>query len=288
MWEPFQAMLTNFIPNLDKGAEELQLSLFHTTFNIINTLLMLGFVPLIAKIVTRIVPVTAEDDEDYRLEYIGNPVKTPELSILEAQKEVAKFGEVTSRMSLFTQKLLMTTKAKKQAKWLKKLSKYEEITDSVEIEMTEYLTKISREEVTPKTSITIRSILNICNDLERIGDIYYQMSKTIEKKIEDKIWFNQHQRDRLTEMFSLIDQAFDIMVENLRSDSYDNVDKQIASAMEQKINEHRNLMRKENLEHMSGPDYNVNSAMIYNNLFSSMEKIGDHIINVTEAIVGEI
>ncbi len=288
MWEPFEAFLTNFIPDLDKGQEELQISLFHTTFNIINTILMIGFVPFIAKVVTKIVPARGDEDEDFRLEYINNPIKTPELSIMEAQKEVAKFGEVTSRMSGFTQKLLTATKSKKQNKWLKKLAKYEDITDQVEIEMTEYLTQISRRALTPPTSIQIRSIMNVCNDLERIGDIYYQMSKTIERKIEQKIWFNQHQRDRLAEMFALIDQAFLIMVENLSAPQYGKVDKTLAMEKELEINELRNTMRQENLGHLGTTDYNVNSAMIYNNLFSSLEKIGDHIINVTEAVVGEI
>ena len=115
-------------------------------------------------------------------EYIGDAIKTPELSIMEAQKEVAKYGEVTSRMSRFAQKLLSATESKKQQKQLKKLAKYEEITDRFEVELAEYLTKISKEEITSRLSVRIRSIINIGNDLERIGDIFFQMSKTIERK----------------------------------------------------------------------------------------------------------
>ena len=278
----------NASPYDDPEAIPMALSIFHTLFNLTNVILLVGFVPFLVNLAIKTVKSRGDEDEDYRLEYIGTSVKTPELSILEVQKEVAKFGEVTARMSHFTQKLLKATEAKKQHKMLKKLAKYEEITDKIEIELTEYLTKLSKEEVTRRISIRIRSILNVCNDLERIGDIYYQMSKTIEQKIEQKIWFNQHQRDRLAEMMALIDEGFTTLIENVSSPHYDEVTKDKAKEIEDKINHQRNLMRQENLENLGTDDYNIKSAMVYNNLFSSLEKIGDHMINVTEAVVGEI
>lgn len=294
---PFLVKLVTYIsteflgssdPYLDPEAIPIALSVFHTTFNFANVLLMIGFVPWLVKLAIKTVPSKGDDDEDFRLEYIGGPIKTPELSILEAQKETVKYGEVTSRMSRFSQKLLAATETKKQQKHLKKLAKYEEITDSFEVELTAYLTKISKEEVSRKVSLRIRSMINIGNDLERIGDIFYQMSKTIERKIEQNIWFNQAQRDRLKEMYVLVDEAFEVMIENLSTPSYDNVSKARAVELEQMINEQRNKMRKENLVNMTMPDYNVNSALVYSNLFSSLERVGDHIINVTEAVVGEI
>jgi phosphate:Na+ symporter len=289
MWEPFQRFLQTFVHDLNQEKEELQLSLFHTAFNIINTALMVGFIPLIAKLVIRITPSRGEEDDDFRLEYIGGAIQTPELSIIEVQKEVTKFGDIASRMSGFVQKLLDSTESKKQNKMLKKIKKYEEITDRLEIELTEFLTKISREGITPKTSVKIRSIMNVCNDLERIGDIFYQMSKTIEKKIEDKIWFNEHQRKRMNELFDLVQLAFTEMISNLGTEHYDRVKKDKALELENLIDDQRNLMRVENTEMMASTEgYNVQSAMVYSNLFSSLEKVGDHIINVTEAVVGEI
>ena len=277
-------------PFVEAESVPIALSAFHTTFNILNVLLMLPFVGWLVKMAIKTVPESEDDDENYRLMHIKSNIISPEISIMEAQKEVARFGEVTSRMSKFAQKLMDAKEApKKQRKHMKKLAKYEEITDRFEIELTEYLTKISKKALSPNMSVRVRSILNIGNDMERIGDIFYQISKTLEKKIEDKIWFDQHQRDRLIEMFTLVDEAFNVMNENLNAAHYHKVTKEKAMAIEEKINKQRNMMRRENAEAMeTQEDYNINSAMTYNNLFSNLEKVGDHIINVTESVVGEI
>jgi len=171
---------------------------------------------------------------------------------------------------------------------LEKLKKYEKITDRLEIEITEYMTKLSNSEITPKTGLKLRSILNICNDLERIGDIYFQISKSIEKKIEEKHYFLPDQRENINKMFEAVDYAFSIMVKNLNSPSYDHVSKEEAIAAEEVINEMRDHLRADNNQRIGTENYSSQTAMVYNNLFSSLEKVGDHIINVTEAIIGEI
>ncbi len=265
------------------------LAAFHTTFNIINVFLLIWFVPWLVKMAIKTVPGSAEDDENEgKLKFIGAGIRTPELATIELQKEVAHFGDITSRMSGFTKVLINSTDAKEQKKMLKKLKKYEKITDKLEIEITEYMTKLSSQKITPKTSLRLRSTLNICNDLERIGDIYFQISKAIEKKIEDKDYFLPEQRNNLNEMIDTVDNAFAIMVKNLNSPSYDDVSKDEAKAAEKEINAMRDKLRKHNNKRIGAEDYNSKTAMIYNNLFSSLEKVGDHIINVTESVVGEI
>ena len=264
------------------------LSAFHTAFNLINVLLLLPFVSILVKIASRLVRDRSEEDDE-KLKFISAVATlTPELATIELQKEAAHYGEITSRMSGFTRKLLNHTDEKKRRKMIKKLNKYEKITDSMEIEITEYITQLADQEITPKTSLRLRSILNVCNDLERIGDIYYQISKTLERFYESNNSFQQHQKDNLNQMMDLVDEAFRIMVENLSLPSYDDVTKDKARQLEDKINQFRNQLREENLTHLGQEDYQVEAAMIYNNLFSSLERVGDHIINVTEALVGEI
>jgi len=265
-----------------------KLAAFHTTFNIMNVLIMLPFVSWLVKMAIKTVPEKAGDDDEHRLKFISVNLLTPELATVELQKETAHFGEVASRMSAFASELINSTDSKKQGKLYKKLFKYEEITDKMEIEITKYITKLSNSEITPRTSIKLRSILNICNDLERIGDIYYQISKTLESKNENNQYFTPEQRNNLNEMSELIDQAFAIMNKNLANDHYDEVNKDAAMEIERDINKYRNKLRKKNLSSLGVDGYNVQSAMIYNNIFSSLEKVGDHIINVTEAVVGEV
>ncbi|HAW05307.1 MAG TPA: Na/Pi cotransporter [Saprospirales bacterium] len=265
-----------------------KLAAFHTTFNIMNVLIMLPFVSWLVKMAIKTVPEKAGADDEHRLKFISAGLLTPELATVELQKETAHFGEVASRMSAFASELINSTDSKKQEKIYKKIFKYEEITDKMEIEITEYITKLSNSEITPRTSVKLRSILNICNDLERIGDIYYQISKTLESKNENNQYFTPEQRNNLNEMSQLIDQAFAIMNKNLATNHYDEVNKDDAMEIERDINKYRNNLRKNNLSSLGVDGYDVQSAMIYNNIFSSLEKVGDHIINVTEAVVGEV
>lgn len=276
-------------PFTNPDAMPLGLSGFHTAFNALNVIIMLGFVPLLVRIAIWSVPTKKdEDDDEVKLKFISTGALTPELATIELQKETAHFGEITSRMSEYTKQLINTNDAKLQKKLLKKLKKYEKITDRIEIEITEYVTKISNKELTQDTSLQMRSILNICNDLERIGDLFYQISKTIEKKIEDRDYFLPEQRENLNQMFVKVDAAFKIMCANLNTTSYKKVSKVKAEEAEKAINDWRDHMRDHNLSRLGDKDYKSTSAMIYNNIFSTLEKVGDHIINVTEAVVGEI
>lgn len=266
------------------STEVISLAAFHSFFNLCNAFLLIGFTPWLIRLATRTVPSKGEDDENFRLAYINSLLKTPELSIIEAQKELARYSVITSRMSQFTRDLLFSTDTGEQDELLKRIAKYEEINDRVEQELGNYVQKLSMEEISTRTSVHIRSILGICSDLEQIGDNFYQMSKTIERKIEKKVWFNQQQRDRMKQMFQLVDEAFEILNKNLAVPEYEQVDLGPAITMEKKINQLRDLMRKENQEQQTDPDYNINSSLIYNNLFSSLEKSADYIMNISEAI----
>lgn len=264
------------------------LSAFHTVFNLANVILLIGFVPWLVKFAIWSEPIKNEDDQEVRIKFIGTASKTPELATVELQKETAHYGEVTSRMSGFARKLLDAKKPKEQDEMHKKLARYEDITDNMEQEIVEYITNLSNREVTPKTSLRLRSIMNICNDMERIGDIYYEFSKTFERQNETESQLTENQKKRLHIMMDHVDKAFEIMLKNLSTPSYDDVDLTEALEAEKAINTYRDELRKQNLKLLEGGGYDVKSAMTYNNMFSSLEKVGDHIINISEAIVGDI
>jgi phosphate:Na+ symporter len=264
------------------------ITILHTTFNIINVFALVWFIPQLVQLVEKTVKSKGKNDEEFRLEFIGtNIVDTPEISIYEAKKEVAKFGELTSKMSKFTRILLTDPDKKIFAKNLEKIAKYEDITDRVEIEVAKYLNKVSEGELTQENSQEIRSLNSITNDLERIGDIFFQISKSIERKSDDKIWFSPEQRQGLLEILTLTDNAFEMMVDNLKKDKKQ-VNLERANEIESAINSKRDDLRNMHLENMENAEYNMKSGMIFNDLFSSIEKVGDHIINVSEALAGQI
>jgi len=274
---------------VDKSATvPLGLSIFHTTFNIFNVVLLVGFVPFMSKIATSLVKSKGDADEEFKLDYISAAgIAIPEVAILEAKKEVAKFGDVTMRMNDFMKSLINDQNKKTRNKMFNKLKKYEEITDRVEVEIASYLDNLSTKEVSQNTSSQIRAMLSITNDLERIGDIYYQMSKTIERKDESKLYFLPEQRENLNNMLDVLDKAFTEMNGNLRSE-YGHISIENAKKYEREINQIRNNLRKSYLEQAEKGEYKFQPGIMYNDLFSSCEKVGDHIINVSEAVAGEI
>jgi phosphate:Na+ symporter len=275
-------------PITSEGAP-MGLAIFHTTFNLANVLIMIWFVPLLVKLAIRSVKSKGDADEEHNLEYINNGMmSTPEMSLMEAQKEVSKFGIIVSRMNGFVKSLLTENlENKKVSKTLAKIKKYEDITDNIEREVADYLTKVSQSEMSENSIIKVRGMFSIIGDLERIGDIYYLMSKVIERKIETKIYFTPEQRKNIVDMFDLVDSNINTMCENL-SASYSTVTIFKAQEQEDVLNKYRKTLRKEHYENVEKGEYNFQSAAIYADLFNSLEKVGDHTINVTEGITGEL
>jgi len=277
-----------FDPYSPEGAP-MGLAIFHTAFNVINVAIMIGFVPLLVKLAIKSVKSKGGADEEYQLEYISTGIlATPEMSVLEAQKEIARFGEITSRMNGFVKSLLTEQDNKKISKTLARIKKYEDITDRIEIDVADYLAKVSQDELSESSSLKVRGMLSIIGDLERIGDIYYQMSKAFERKFEKKIWFIPSQREALSDMFDMVDASLTNMCENLNTDSYSSVEITKANELEDALNIYRKKIRKEHLKNVEKGEYNFDNAAIYSDIFNSLEKVGDHTINVTEGIVGEV
>lgn len=288
LWMPAQEFLQTFISDIDQSQSELQLSLFHTVFNVINTLLMIGFIPAIARVVTKLVPSKGLEDEAFHLEYIGTgTMVTTEASILEARKEIVRFGNIVKKMTGFVSSLLTETDRKEFKKTLARIKKYEEITDRIESEMVVYLAKVSEGELSEDASLKIRAMLSIANDLETIGDINYTMSRILKRKSEDKIYFIPSQRENLQEMFKLLDDAMNKMQENL-DDDRNKSGLAEAYEMERSINKMRNTLKKGHLKSIEKGEYKYESGMIYTDLFAAIESVGDHVISISEAVAGEI
>ena len=271
----------------NKAMAESGIALFHTAFNLVNVLLLIWFVPQLVSLAIKSVKSKGDEDEQFRLEYISGAIQTPELSVLEAKKEVAKFGKLTKKMSKIAFDLGLAQDTTTRNKLHNKIAKYEEITDRLEVEISNFLSKVSASEMSENLSNEIRGLLSMTNDLERIGDVFYQISKSIERRNDNKLEFNVKQTDSISQMYKVLDNSFEIMVDNLNAEG-GGVQLQKAVDAEREINTFRNQLRKKHISSIGKEGYDAESGMIYSNLFSSLERIGDHIINVSEAAAGEV
>ena len=232
-------------------------------------------------------PSKGETDEEFHLEHIGGGLmQTAELSVLEAQKEIIKFGQITSRLYNMILELRKENDSKKFNKLMERIKKYEDITDRMEVEIADYLAKAAQGEMSDSASFKVRSMISIINDMELIGDICYQMSISIERKKERKAEFTTESKKSIEGMLSEVQKALDIMNNNLNS-KYPQVTLTEADNAEININNMRNKLRKSYLQKIEKGEMPIQTGMIYNNLIHSLEKVGDHVFNISEAIVGE-
>ncbi|MCK5856261.1 MAG: Na/Pi cotransporter family protein [Bacteroidales bacterium] len=260
------------------------LALFHTVFNVMNTIILFGFAPFIAKIATKMVPDDGEDDEEFRLKFIDSSLfSTSEIGIVQAKEEIALFGERIQKMFTFTQNMMAEKESKLIDKLLVRVSKYEEITDALEVEIAEYLTKISEGEISRDSSKKIRAMLKMVDDMESIGDAIYQLSKVMEGLRQSKLKFTEDQLRRISEMFALVYDALEEMNNNLKKEFLD-VDISRAYEIEARINEMRNKLRQQHFDDLKEKKYRHKVGSFYRDMYSISERLGDYIINISEAI----
>jgi len=281
----FVILLGGSSPYESATAIPVALSIFHTTFNILNVLLLIGFVPLIVKIVEWLVRQKENEDEVFRLQHIDRGLlSTPELSIYEAKKEIATYGERVAKMFNLIPDLIMEKNTKTYSKLLEKVRKYEGIINRMELEIAEYLTKVSESELSVSSSQRIRAMLKVIDDIESIGDSCDQITISVENKNNKKIWFTQDLRDNLWKMFDLINEGLYLMNKNLAGE-YHHVNIEKALEIENKINQLRNELRQEHVQKVECNEYeNFHAGMYYRDIYALCEKMGDYIINVSEAL----
>lgn len=267
------------------------LSAFHTAFNLLNSLLLMYFPKWLIGLASLGLKKDGDESgstkEDFKIKILNNSGNMPEMATIQLQQEIRNFGELIQNMAACFKNIVNTTDVKKQQKLIKKIIQYEKITDTLETDITEYITTLSSQEVTPETSLIFRNVLNISNELERMADIYYQLALTFQKKTEENVYFLPEQREKINILSDLLDGAIRIMNENLASVDYKNVKKYYAQKTEKLINQQRDRMRSEHASKLGLPDYNLKSAMVYSNVFLSLERIGDHVIQVTETLAGQ-
>ncbi len=272
------------------------LAAFHTTFNVINAGILIWFIPQIEKFVCWVIkPKKVDEEEDFRLHFItAGFMKTPELSVLEAQKEIQSFSERMQRMFGMVQQLLNDSSSltgKKQDdeqfnKLYSRIEKYENISDNMELEIAKYLEQVSDAHLSDETKGKIRAMLREISELESIGDACYNMARTINRKYQAKQdHFNEKQYSHLHQMMGLAENALQQM-NQLMSGRKESYDVNRTFNIENEINNFRNQLKAQNIVDINNHEYTYAEGTVYMDLISECEKLGDYVVNVVEARMG--
>jgi phosphate:Na+ symporter len=279
----YTSVLGANIDQVGRANATLAVSLFHSVFNVLNVLLMVGFVPYIVKLIEKY--QKEEEDTQTRLQYISSGMmSSPELSMSQAHKEIQLFAKLIEKMHFNIQGLL-ANKQNRQDQFLEKIEKREAITDNIELEIAEYLTKISSYNITEDATRRIRGMHSMINDLERVADIYFQMSKTFERMQNEGRELPDAAMKKLNELIDLVHDAIRNVRENLDKDNGEiNLDKSVA--IEDAIDECRDELMEFHYAQLEKNTYSNEIGFVFLDYLNRLEKIGDHLFNVNEALAG--
>lgn len=264
------------------AAMPLVLSLFNTLAKGINVTILIWFTKLLAKIVSRLIPPKAGEDS-FKLKHIKiGMLSTPDASLFQAKQEISLYGQNTLEMY---HKMVQAfhLPAGEYEKEFEKLQQLEDESDRVEVEIADYLTKVSESKLSTENSQRVRAMFKIVSEIESVADSVLNVAKAIYRRNEQNISFPEELSNKLQHMFSLVDESIVIMCSNLNME-YTQVNAKKAYEIEQAINDYRTILKQEHLLAVEEKRYDYSLGIIYSDMFSECEKIGDYTINVTQAI----
>lgn len=264
----------------------LALSLFHTSFNVLNVLLLFAAVPYLVRFVEYIQPDRGGEEEDFHLRYISAGVMvSPALALEQAQKETQQFARVVETMHDAVNELLFNPEVD-SIRAIEKIHKHEQTTDQLEIEISDYLVRLSeRAHLEHQTTERIRFIQTMINDMERIADIYYQIAKLTERMKESGSGWPEEAGQEMQQMMAALREGIQFMTANVaRSPSA--VDLKRAIELEDKVDQLRDQFRDNHFARLEKSAYAPRAGVIFIDILNRLERIGDHILNVNESASG--
>jgi len=288
-WVGFDDAMEKTDPHFVANAAKLSfvLAAFHTTFNLANTFILVWFIPQIEKLVCKIIrPKKNTDEDDFRLRFIQSGImKTPEISVLEAQKEIHCFAERIQRMFGMVKTLLGETNEEKFVKLYSRIEKYEGISDNMEIEIAKYLDQVSDSHLSDETKAKIRAMLREISEIESIGDSCFNIARTLNRRFKGKEDFITSQYEHIHQMMELTDNALTQMNITLVGHKVDN-DANLSFNIENEINNYRNQLKSQNINDVNNHLYTYAIGTMYMDIIQECEKLGDYVVNVVEARMG--
>ena len=262
------------------------LSMFHTLFNTFNTCILIWFVPQLVKIVTTVIKDKPKSEEDtIRLKYISaGHTNTAELSISQAQKEIQHFAQISRNGLDYIRSAVHATKGDEFEMYRQKLVKYEEIADRIEFEIASFLKDIPQESVSEHTRESINAMYKIVNELESLGDSGEAISRILTRRNMHGKAFNEYNIRNIDALLNLVDKAYGIMIDNLKSESVGMLGLKRAIDCEIEINELRSILREEEIKNIENDGAHYLASVYYMDVISEIERMGDFIINISQAL----
>ena len=264
------------------------LAMFHTCFNVTNTALLIGLVPQMEKVVCWLLPKREEPkQEELHLQYIqSNLIQTPEIAVLQAQKETAQFGLRVQKMFSMVCQLFEESNEKTFAELYSKIENQENLTDQIEIEIARYLEEVSNDHLSDETKVKIRRMMREISELESIGDACYKLARTISRRQESGMVFTEQQTTHLKEMMHLCDDAL-IQMNTVMHGHRSNHDIRETFRIENEINQMRQQLKADNIRAVNNHEYDYALGTAYTDLINECEKLGDYVVNVVQARFGK-
>ena len=290
---PFVRMVCGIV-GLDPTAGEqspaqlsFALATFHTCFNLINTAILIWFIPQIEKVVCFLIrPKKTDEEEEFHLQYIrGGIMKTPEISVLQAQKEIIVFGERMQRLFGLVKELYATQEDQAFEKLFERISKGEEISDRMENEIGRYLGDVGSAHLSDDTKLKIRAMMREIGELESVGDSCFNLARIMRRKRVHKVWFEDELNNGILQMYDLVDEALAQMNAILGGRKED-CDITVSEDIERRIDDLRQSLKQQNVANMDQQAYNYDLGTVLSDLIEECEKTGDYVLNVVEARLG--
>ena len=289
---PFVNIVCGFVgydPSMSGQTERLPvvLAMFHTCFNVTNTALLIGFIPQIERIVCWLLPEKMQPGhEELQLQYIeGNVIQTPEIAVLQAQKETAHFAQRIQQMFALVRQLLDEKETSAFSHLFSKIQNQEDLTDRMEIEIARFLEKVSENHLSDETKTKVRQMLREVGELESIGDSCYNLARTMNRQRESGKEYTENQHQQLTAMMALCDDALTQMNSIMSGHRYEH-DIRETYRIENEINQMRQRLKNENIRAIDAHEYDYAIGTIYTDLINECEKLGDYVVNVVQARFG--
>ena len=303
VFRPFVDMVCGFVGydvTMTKGSVSTQvflanasklsfvLAAFHTCFNLANTFILIWFIPQIEKLVCKVIKSKySEEEEESRLHYIQSGIiKTPEIAVLQAQKEIGVFGTRMQRMFGMVRELLDEKDSDKFAKLYSRIEKYEGISDNMEIEIARYLEQVGDAHLSDDTKYKIRQMMREISELESIGDACYNLGRTLNRHLQSQKAFTEHQLSEMRGMLQLTDDSLSQMNRTL-SGRREELDINATFRIENDINNLRNRLKSDNIHAINEHEYDYAVGTQYIDFINECEKLGDYVVNVVEARLGK-